>query len=212
MGIFAVEIVLAGIDDRQLPERGHVHHLVEQPLAERAVAEEADGDGARAEALGGQRSTRGDAGGAADDGVGAQIAVFLVGDVHRSALAAAIAFRLAEQLAEHFLELRALGDAVAVAAVGGGDVVCLFQRLADADGNRLLAGIHVREAGHLGRKVELVGIVLEGPDARHLAVHPEIAFRIALCCLGHERFPFSLHSPGRAAIVTPCMRIMQSFA
>src|SRR2546428_4026524 len=42
--VLAVEVVLADVDDGQLPERGHVHRLVEHALAQRAVAEEAHGD------------------------------------------------------------------------------------------------------------------------------------------------------------------------
>jgi hypothetical protein len=131
-----------------------------------------------------QRRAGRDPHGAADDGVGAEIAVALVGDVHRPALAAAIALFLAEQFAEHLLELRALGDAMPVAAMGGGDLVVRSQRLADADGDGLLAGIHVRQARHLGGQVELVGIVLEGADADHLAVHPQIVLRVGLFCFG----------------------------
>src|SRR5579885_1744696 len=42
--VLVVEVVLADVDDRQAPERRHVHHLVQEPLAERALAEEAHGD------------------------------------------------------------------------------------------------------------------------------------------------------------------------
>ncbi len=62
----------------------------------------------------------------------------LVGDVHRPALAPAIALVLAQKLAEHRLELRALGHAMAVAAVRRGDPVRVGQRLADAHRDRLL--------------------------------------------------------------------------
>jgi hypothetical protein len=128
--------------------------------------------------LGPKRRARGDAHGAADNGVGAEIAVALVGDMHRAALAPAIAFFLAQQFAEHFLELGALGHAMAVAAVGGGDLVVVGQRLADAHGDGFLAGIHMRQPRHLGREVELVGVVLEGADADHLAVHPQIVLGV----------------------------------
>src|SRR2546426_1087568 len=47
-GVLVVEVVLPDVDHRQLPERGHVHHLVEEPLAERALAGEADQDPVRA--------------------------------------------------------------------------------------------------------------------------------------------------------------------
>ena len=42
---------------------------------------------------------------------------FLVGDVHRPALAATIAFRLAKEFAKHLFEFCALGHAVTVATV-----------------------------------------------------------------------------------------------
>src|SRR2546427_8819033 len=42
--VLAVEVVLADVDDGQLPERGHVHRLVEHALAQGTVAEEAHGD------------------------------------------------------------------------------------------------------------------------------------------------------------------------
>src|SRR5947208_10283573 len=50
-GVLVVEVVLADVDHGQLPERGHVHHLVEEPLAEGALAEEADRDAVGAERL-----------------------------------------------------------------------------------------------------------------------------------------------------------------
>jgi hypothetical protein len=46
--------------------------------------------------------------------------------VHRPALAPAIAFLLAQQFAEHLLEFGALGHAMAVAAMGRGDLVVTF--------------------------------------------------------------------------------------
>src|SRR3989442_8661159 len=70
--VLAVEVVLANVDDGQLPERGHVHRFVEQPLAQRAVAEEARGDLAAAPHLGRERGAGRDPGGAAHDGVGAE--------------------------------------------------------------------------------------------------------------------------------------------
>src|SRR5918911_1122421 len=123
--VLAVEVVLAGVDHRQLPERGHVHHLVEDALAERAVAEEADGDLLGTAHLRGHRRSGRDARRAADDRVRAEVAILVVGDVHRAALAAAVPGLLAEQLGEHAVDRGALGEAVAVAAVRGGDVVVL---------------------------------------------------------------------------------------
>ena len=57
----------------------------------------------------------------ADDAVGAEHALRQVGDVHRAALAAAEPVLLAEDLVHHAVDVAALGDAVAVAAMRRGD-------------------------------------------------------------------------------------------
>src|SRR5438309_1932438 len=44
VGVLVVLVVLADVDHWQPPERGHVHHLVDEPLAERALSEEAHRD------------------------------------------------------------------------------------------------------------------------------------------------------------------------
>ena len=117
MRVLVVEVVLADVHDRQRPERRHVPDLVQQPLAESSLAEEADGDAVAAEALRGERGPGGDARRAAHDRVRAEIAVLVVGDVHRAALASAVPGLLAQQLGEHAVELGALCEAMAVAAV-----------------------------------------------------------------------------------------------
>src|SRR6266536_1936945 len=178
--VLVVEVVLADVDDRELPERGHVHDLVEDPLAERALAEEADRDLVGAAALRRERGAGGDAGRAADDRVRAEVAVLVVGDVHRAALAAAVAGLLAEQLREHPPHVGALGEAVPVASVRRGDPVLATKRGADADGDRLLADVEMREAGHLRAAVELVRLLLEQADERHTAVHRERELRADL--------------------------------
>ena len=120
--VLVVEVVLADVDHGQLPERRHVHHLVEQALAERALAEEADRDAVGAAAL--RREARRRSRCPAEPptiALAPRLPFCVVGDVHRAALAAAVALLLAEQLREHRPGVGALGDAVAVAAVGGGD-------------------------------------------------------------------------------------------
>src|SRR3954454_244412 len=141
--VLVVEVVLADVDDGQLPQRRHVHHLVDEPLAERAFTEEAHRDLVGAAVLRAERGTRRDAGGAPDDRVRAEIAVLVVGDVHRAALAAAVAGLLAEQLREHAPDVGALRETVAVTAMRGRDPVVLPERAAHADGDRLLADVEV---------------------------------------------------------------------
>src|SRR3954471_2920518 len=159
--VLVVEVVLADVHDGEPPQRGHVHDLVEDPLAERTLAEEADRDLVRAPALGRQRGAGGDAGRAADDRVRAEVAVLVVGDVHRAALATAVAGLLAEQLREHPADLGALREAVAMPTVRRRDPVVAAERRADTDGHALLADVEVREAGHLRAPVEIVRLLLE---------------------------------------------------
>src|SRR5688572_2743227 len=157
-------------DDRQLPQLGEVQLLVEQPLAQRALAEEAHRHLSGLQILRREGRAGGNPGAAADDRVGAQVAGARVGDVHRPALALAVAGFLAEQLGEHQVRRRALGQAVAVTAVRARDVVVVPQRLADADGNRFLADIEVRQAWHQRAGVEIVHALFEQPDGHHPVV------------------------------------------
>src|SRR3989454_4796172 len=180
--VLAVEVVLADVDHRQHPERGHVHHLVQEALAERAVAEEAHRDLPAAPHLRRQRGPGRDPGRPAHDGIRAEVAHLGIGDVHRAALAATVARLLAEQLREHPADGRPLGEAMAVSAMRARDEVVAAQRLADADGDGLLADVEVGEAWHLRALVELVHLLLEGADLRHLAVHVEVLLEV------HPRF------------------------
>jgi hypothetical protein len=93
-----------------------------------------------------------------------------IGDVHRAALAAAQAILAAKNLGHHRLDVAAFGDAVAVAAVGRGDVILVVQMEADADPRRLFAGIEMDETGDVARRELLVDGVLELADGAHLSV------------------------------------------
>ena len=93
--------------------------------------------------------------------------------MHRAALAAAQALLAAEDLGHHPVRVAPLGDAVAVAAMGGGDVVLVVQMQADADRGRLLAGIEMDEAGDVACRELLVDGVLERADGPHLPVRLE---------------------------------------
>ena len=104
---------------------------------------------------------------AADDGIGAQHALGEVSDVHRAALALAQAILAAVDLLHHPDHVTALGDAVAMTAMGAGDVVCIGERRAHTDRDRLLSGIEVRKAGNLtGRDLD-VQPLLELADGLH---------------------------------------------
>src|SRR5205823_459990 len=134
---------------------GQVGALVQDALVQGAVAEEADRDLVGAPDLRRQGRAGRDAHPAADDAVGPEDAPVDVGDVHAAALALAVAGRLAEQLSHHQLDVAALGDAVAVAAVGAGDEVVLAQGGAGADPDRLFADVGVAGAAHDAFAVDL---------------------------------------------------------
>src|SRR4030095_10687235 len=80
--VLAVEFVLADVYHRHLPERGHVHGLVDQALTERAVAKEAHRDLPALAHLRRERGAGRDAGRAAHDRVGAEVARLWIRDVH----------------------------------------------------------------------------------------------------------------------------------
>src|SRR5437763_9561564 len=164
VGVLVVLVVLADVDHWQPPERGHVHHLVDEPLAERALSEEAHRDLVGAAPFCRERGAGRDSGGAADDRVRAEIAVLVIGDVHRAALPAAVTRLLAEQLGEHATHLRPLGETVTVAAVRGRDPVLAAEGCAHADRDRLLADVEMCETGHLRASIQLVRLLLEQAD------------------------------------------------
>ena len=87
--------------------------------------------------------------------------------------AAVGALVLAHQLGEHPERVQALGQAVAVTAVGGGDGVGRAQRPARPDGRRLLPDREVHEAGDLTVAVEGGHPLFEPTDQQHPPVHLE---------------------------------------
>ena len=89
--VLVVEIVFANVDHRQLPELRQIHHFIERSLPQRTFAEETHRNPAICQTLRGKRRAGRDPHAAADDCICAQIAGRGIGNVHRSALAAAIA-------------------------------------------------------------------------------------------------------------------------
>src|SRR3989442_1766875 len=118
-------------------------------LVRRAVAEERDRDLIRCANACREPRTGGKRDAAADDRVRAEHAAGEVRDVHRASASLAEPVLAAVDLGHHRVEVAALGDAVAVAAVRARDVVVVAQVRADARGDRLLADVHVHEARDL---------------------------------------------------------------
>src|SRR4029077_20629113 len=93
-----------------------------------------------------------------------------IGDVHRAALAAAQPALLGEELLHHQRGVAALGDAVAMAAMGAGDIVPGPEMGADADGGGLLAGIEMDKARDAALGELFLHPLLEAADRRHVAI------------------------------------------
>ena len=140
----------------------------------------------------GESGADGDRCAGADDAVRAEHADVEVRDVHRAAAALAVAGRLAHQLGHHLVELAALGDEVAVAAVGRGDLVVIAQRGAHTGRDRLLADVEVEEAGKLGGLGEPARRFFEESDPHHAAVQVHLHVgrefhRCPVCRVGRMR-------------------------
>ena len=165
-----VAVVLDHEDDGQVPRRGEVQALQERALVGAAVAGEGDRDLVGVPDLGGQADAADQRRAAADDAVGAEHPFRQVGDVHRAALAVAEAVALAVDLGHHALDVAALGDRVAVAAMRAGDVVVGAEVGADAGRDRLLARVEMHEARDLAGGELGVQALLELADRAHHAV------------------------------------------
>ena len=172
-----VAVVLRHEDRRQVPDRGQVQRLQRGALVGRAVAEERDRNAAIALELRRQGAATDQRRAASDDAVRAEHALGQVGDVHRPTLAAARPGGLAEDLGHHALDVDALGDAVAVPAVGGGDRVAVVEVGAHAGGRGLLAGVEVDEPGDVAGGELLVHPLLELADGAHRPVGVEQCLR-----------------------------------
>ena len=104
---------------------------------------------------------------AADDAIGAEIAVGGVEHVQRAAAAEAVAAAPSHHFRHQAVDSRALGQAVAVAAMIAGDDVGRPEVGANADRHRFLAGAKVGEAGDHAAEDETVHLLLESADQLH---------------------------------------------
>ncbi len=141
---------------------------MEGALVVGAVAEEGNHHARGLAALGRQRRADRDRDAATHDPVGAEIALGDVRDMHGATAAMAIAGLLAEEFGEHPPDIRSFGDAVAVTAMGGGDVVGVRERHADADRAGFLPDRQVHRAVDEASHVGLFGPFLEEAYKVHL--------------------------------------------
>ena len=182
-GAHGVAVVLDHVDDRQLPQLGHVEALVDLALVGGAVAEIGHGNLAVVAVAVGESEASAERHLRADDAVAAVEALLDAEHVHRAALALGIAVRAAGELRHHALGLHAGGDHMAVVAVAGDDRVAGLQRHLHADHHGLLADIEVAEAADQPHAVHLPGLLLEAADGQHGAIGGKL---LVLAEIGHR--------------------------
>ncbi len=113
-----VLVVFADEKDRQFPDGGQVQPFVEGPVVDRPVAEEGDGDALRLQELEAVAGPRRLEDARPDDAARAHQADFGREKVHTAAAAVGAAGLAAVQLGDQLPRRHALGQRVAVAAVG----------------------------------------------------------------------------------------------
>ncbi|MNG92340.1 hypothetical protein D3C79_512720 [compost metagenome] len=182
-GGFGVAVVLGHEDARQVHDRGHVHGFEHGAFVGSAIAEEGHRHIVVALDLGSQPGPGYKRCTGPDDAVGAEHAFFQVGDMHRTALATAHAGLLAVDFGHHAVHIHALGDAVAMTAVGRGDAVAVAQVGHDPGGGGFFAGIQVDEAGDLAGGELHVQAFFEGADGAHHFIGMQQLFGTEL--IGH---------------------------
>src|SRR5262249_36187777 len=80
------------------------------------------------------------------------------------------------EFGNHTVQIGALRDAMAVAAMGGDDTVAVLERAADADRHGFLANIAVQDPEYFAGVVIGRGALLKAPDGQHPAQHLTLLF------------------------------------
>src|SRR6266446_5106990 len=165
-----VAVVFDHVNDRQLPQRGHVEALVDLPLIDRAVAEIGDRDRPVPAIMVSKAEPGSDRNLRADDAVPAKEVFLPAEHVHRAAFAVRITAAAPGQLGHDALGVHAAGQHMPVIPIGGDDRVNLLERRLHTDDDRLLPNIEVTKAADQPHAVHLTGPLLEAPDQQHVAV------------------------------------------
>ncbi|MBS1253601.1 MAG: hypothetical protein MAG451_02653 [Anaerolineales bacterium] len=134
----------------------------------RPIAEEAQHDLIQPLQLPAEAGSHGQRYAAGYDSVGAQAPQIQVGHVHGAAAPATDARILAQQLGHHGVHILALGDSMAMTAMGGGDVVIGPESGNRSDRHRLFADVEVHRPVDLAGEVELMRRLLKCPNQIHL--------------------------------------------
>ena len=170
-------VVLAHVHHRQLPHGADVDVLVKRTAIGRPVAEKAHRYLPAAAQLRRQTGAGGEPESPRHDAVRSQHADLEIGDVHGAALALAVTGGTAKELGHHAIDIGALGNAVAVAAVGAGDVIRVLQVRADGHPHAFFTDVGMQGSHHLTLAGLVFRLLLEQAYAPHALIHVEELFR-----------------------------------
>ena len=150
---------------------------MENTLVRGGITEAADGDRSVIQILGCESRTGGDTLTGADDTVCAQrTQTFDIGNVHRTALALAVAGCLSEQFSHSLLRISAPGNCVTVASVCGAEIVILANRCESACLCSFLTDTQMNVACQHAFHEAVCRMLLEGSDSDHCAVEIQSLF------------------------------------
>src|SRR3972149_4642302 len=181
-GEVGIAVVLADKDHRQFPETGDVERLMKRSGLTGAVAEEHHGELAFLSFFRCERGAESKWNGATDDSGGGDESTFFGGDVHRAALAGAVAGGTAGNFRHQAIDIRALGDGVAVGTMAAENIVIEFELRASTDSGGLLADSQMKQALNLAGGVERGNFFFEGADKPHPAQEINQLRRIVFLC------------------------------
>src|SRR5215469_8852835 len=171
-----ISIVLDHVNDRQLPQRGHVEALIDLPLIDRAVTEISGRDlPVFAIAMG-----KGEPGSyrhlRTDDTVAAKKVLLPAEHMHRAALAVRIAAATPGQLGHDTFRIHAAGQHMSVITVGRDDRVAFSECGLHTDDDRLLPDVKVAVAADQPHAVHLASPLLKASDQQHVTIVSEQFF------------------------------------
>src|SRR5581483_6890412 len=114
--------------------------------------------------------------------------------MHRAALSAAGTTGSTKEFSHHSVDIAALGNTMAMAAVGRGNVVVVLKVHADADRARFLSRIEVRIAGNIAGPHLLHDTLFEPTNHSHGSIGLDELFFWQLQSR-HPSHPLSLSTP-----------------
>ena len=189
-GAHGVLVVLDDVDDRQLPQLGHVEALIDLALVGGAVAEIGQADAVIAAIFVGEGQPRAERHLGADDAVAAIEFLLLAEHVHRAALALGIAGGAAGQLGHHAFGVHARRQHMAMVAIGGDQLVVGPDIGLHAHHHGFLADIEVAETADQPHAVKLTSPLFEAADQEHVAIELFEGFGIAASSVSGRFFLF----------------------